>query len=109
MFYRVKWIKLFGEEYHESNFVLLGKQENDLPLFGKIKDIMIINGSSALFQVEEYFTVGLNNHLLCHAIVSTHSFKTLIVSHLVDKYPYSAHCCIGDANLYISMLSDVFL
>ena len=83
--------------------------ENDLPLFGRIKEIVIINGNNAVLHVEQYLTVGLNNHILCHAVVHTHSFKTLMVSHLVDKYPYTAHTCIGDANLYRAMRSDVFM
>lgn len=88
--------------------MLLAKQSDDLPEFGRIKDIVVICGCS-MFYVEKYSTVGINNHLMCHAIVRTHTFVVVPVSNLADSYPYSAHTSINDGHLYIAMRSEVVL
>lgn len=110
LYYRVKWIKLYGEEYHLSNFVLLGKQVNDLPLWGSIQEILTIDpGNYPMLYVEMYETIGINNHLMCFAITRKHAYEVILMSNLVDKYPYTAHNYVGDGHLYIAMRSDVFL
>ena len=92
-----------------SSLVILQKQENDLPMWGNIREILIVGGNCPLLYVEKYITVGLNNHLMSHAICRTHTYEILLISTLTDKYPYTAHSCIGDRHLYIAIRSDVLL
>lgn len=89
-----------------SDFVLCGKQIDDLPEFGKIKDILIV-GSVPMLHLEKYLTEGINNHLMCHFVVRSHKFKVMSLSSLVDYTPYSAHTFIGDGQLHVAMRADV--
>ena len=43
------------------DYVLIGWQEDDLPLFGLIEDILVINGC-ALFKVIKYATLKIDRH-----------------------------------------------
>ncbi|XP_065889172.1 uncharacterized protein [Dysidea avara] len=54
---RPTWVKVYGEEYHRNDFVHLGWQLNDLPLFTKVKDILVIGGLT-FFQVESTKLLG---------------------------------------------------
>ena len=36
------WIRIHGEEYHCGDYILIGKQTDDLPVFAKITDLMVI-------------------------------------------------------------------
>ena len=89
-----------------ADFVLCGNQIDDLPEFGKIKDILLV-GSVPMLYVEKYLTEGINNHLMCHTIVRSHKFEVKPISSLVDYTPYSAHTYIGDGQLHIAMRTDV--
>ena len=86
--------------------MLCGRQDDDLPAFGKIREILVISGSAMLY-VENYTTIGINNHLMSHAIVRTHKLMIVPVSNLADPYPFTAHTFIGDGHLYIAMRSDI--
>ncbi len=105
-FYRPNWIKLYGQEFHHSEYVLCGWQEDDLPLFGRIKDILVVVGTP-LFTLSLYQTLGINNHLLCFAITSAHQSSVIRVSELVHRKTLCAHSSFGDSHLYIAMRSRV--
>ena len=106
--HRPKWIKIYGTEFHPSEFILCGKQIDDLPTFEKIKEILVIQGF-AMFYVEKFLTTGLCNHLLCYAVSRTHMFEVVPASSILDKSTFSAHTFLGDGQLYIAMHSDVVL
>ena len=86
--------------------MICGKQNDDLPVFGRIKEILVIH-DRAMFHVEKYLTTGIDNHLMCHAIAHTHKLCIIHASDAADSYPYSAHTFIGDGHLYIAMRSEV--
>lgn len=50
-----------GVKYMHSDYILLRWQENDLPVFGRIVDIVVIS-SSALFEVTPYIAYGIDRH-----------------------------------------------
>ena len=105
-FCKPNWIKIGGEQYCHSDFVLVDWQRDDLPQFAKIKDILVMVKTPVLL-VERFTTLGINNHLLCHLIERTHQTFALCVSKLVDTHPFTAHTFIGDRGLYIAMRSFV--
>ena len=104
--YRPNWIKIYGEQYHRGEFVHMGWQQNDLPEFGKLLDI-IIAGGFPFFQVEKYETVGINSHILGYLI--RHSYTTTCVhaSMLPYKNTFTAHSYIADRRLYIVLKSHL--
>lgn len=105
-FYRPRWIRIHGYEYHHSDFVTLGFELNDLPSFGQVADILVVVGTP-LLHVKRYTTVGINNHLLAYAVVRTYEYTLISLSSLVFAEPLSAHTSIGDSNVYIVMKSHV--
>ena len=93
---------IYGQEYHRLQFVTVGFQDDDLPLFGQITDILVLVGTP-LVSVKLYTTLGINNHLSCFAIACTYQYSIFPVSKLVSLEPLTAHKSIGDENIYIAM------
>ena len=87
--------------------MLCGWQSDDLPIFAKIKTIILIVGVPLLF-VDVFKTVGFNNHLLSYAIKDFHTSCVVLVSKLPSKQPLSPHKSIGDLNTYITLRSHIF-
>ena len=50
-YYRPKWVVLSGTKYTYLDYIIMGWQEDDLPLFGRIVDILVVNSDHVLFQV----------------------------------------------------------
>ncbi len=40
--YSPNWIKIYGSRFSRGQYVLCGWQDDDLPMFGLIKDITVI-------------------------------------------------------------------
>ena len=99
-FCRPNWIKIYGEEYHRREFVHIGWQENDLPLFAKILDIITVE-EFPFFVIEKYKSLGINDHLLGFLIQHTHLTCCINIADLLYKYVFSAHSYIGDGQVYI--------
>ena len=56
---RPNWIYIYGERFYRQEFVHNGFQEDDLPVFGKIIDLLVVAGSVTLLQLEVYQTIGI--------------------------------------------------
>ena len=102
MFYGPNWIKIYGQEYHRSEYVVCGHQYDDLPKFGRIEDILVIIGTP-LLSLGLYTILGIN-HPPCYAISNAHRPLLISLSDLAHPEPL---CNIGDSNLYIAMRSHV--
>lgn len=100
------WIRIHGETYHRSEFVIYGFQEDDLPVFGRIDDILVITATPML-SIRLFRTLGINNHLLCYAIEHTHQKVLILLNQLICPDPLSPHQRIGDDNLYIALRSHI--
>lgn len=92
--------------YHRSEFVMCGFQEDDLPIFGRIDDILLIT-STPMFSITLFTTLGISNHLLCYAIEHAHRTTLILLSQLTCPEPLSPHQTIGDGNVYIALRSHV--
>ena len=99
------WFKIHGEEYHHGDYILIGKQTDDLPVFAKITDLMVIV-DYPIAEVNICRTVGLVNHLMSYMIILSLEFCCVSIVSLVECHPYSAHT-FDDGNLYITLQSRV--
>ena len=90
----------------EVNLCILGWQQNDLPEFGKLIDV-IIAGGFPFFHVEKYETMGINSHILGYLIHHSYTTTCVPVSMLPYKATFTAHTCIADRRLYIVLKSHL--
>ena len=79
--------------------MLCGFQEDDLPIFGRIDDIMVVT-STPMFSIRLFTTLGINNHLLNYAIEHAHCSTLILISQLIYPEPLSPYQRIGDDNVY---------
>lgn len=85
----------------------MGFQDDNLPCFGKISDIIIAAGSTPLLAVTEYKTEFFNAHLSAYNISRTNKHSILLLSELLCHQPFYSHMYIGDSRMYIVMRSHV--
>ncbi len=83
----MKWICHLGIKYGIQEYVIIDYQEDDLPLFGKIEDIAVID-EKALLCVSMYRTLGFHHHFHCYVIGL--EYKHLL-SELEDYQPLRGH------------------
>ena len=102
---RPRWVLQHGSKYSRSDYVIIGWQEDDLPLFGRINDIMLINGS-VLFRVNQYRTLGIDRHYHSFCIRNTAVESVCWHSELVDYHPLQGHR-LFNSNLYITLRSHI--
>lgn len=95
---RPKWIMIYGEHYSRSYFVHTGWQSDDLPVFGKIVDVLIIMNTPLLF-VQLFSTNSINRHILAYEILPTFDSNLIILSQLSNKLAYSSHTYLGNGEL----------
>ena len=93
------------EEYHHGDYLITAKQTNDLPVFSKIVDLMMVV-DCAVAEVERFLTVGLDNHLMSYQIKSTHHLCCIPLSTLKEKHPLTVHT-FDDGQLYITLRSNI--
>lgn len=86
---------------------MVGFQDDDLPSFGKIKDIILASGSTPLLALEVYRTEGINTHIAAYQIFRTNSTAIILLSNLFNKTIYYAHSYIGDGKTYIALRAHV--
>jgi len=82
---RPKWIKCQGTVYHLAQFVLTGWQDDDLPQFSKIDDLIYIQ-SVAIIVATQYHTVGIDRHYHSYLIAITRC-KSVIPLTNVNSHP----------------------
>ena len=80
-----------GIKYMYSDYVIFGWQSDDLPLFGRIEDIVVVDNRAVLLRAQQFFTVGIDRHY--HSFSIQRSNKEVIVSltELVDYHTFKAH------------------
>ena len=68
-----------------------GFQLDDLPIFSKIVDIIVLAESIPVLQIDTYKTWGINNHLTAFQISRTSTNTAILLSQLHNKDKYYAH------------------
>ena len=61
-FYTARWFKSGGQVYRQSAFLLTGWQDDDLPLFSRIDDMLVVNGNPFLVVVH-HDILGISRHV----------------------------------------------
>ena len=70
--------------------MLVGWQDDDLPMFGRIQYIVVINGN-ALFGVFVYRAYGIDHHYHSFLIEKTDVVAAYWLAELTDYQPLQAH------------------
>lgn len=104
--YRPKWIVKNGSKYSYLDYVIIGWQEDDLPLFGRVEDIFVVNNNTPLFHVLKYVTLGIDRHYHSFCIKKTDAHCVCWLSELIDYHPMQAHN-LSNSNLYITFRSHI--
>lgn len=71
------------------------QDDDDLPAFAKIMDIVVASESIPLLSVRLYRTVGINSHVAAYPIVPTNENSLILLSLLDNKKPLYKHSYIG--------------
>ena len=87
-----------GSKYSVSDYLLIGWQDDDLPIFGKVHFIAVVIGKP-LFATCSYHTIGIDRHY--HSFVlsrGTEAYSMYWLSELPLCQPFKAHqltngCC----------------
>ncbi|XP_051741574.1 uncharacterized protein LOC127508052 isoform X1 [Ctenopharyngodon idella] len=96
----VKWVKYNGTEYR-STLIICGEVTLDLPVFYKIKDIVVRN-ECVLLVASRLKTVYFDEHLYAYRIDPrpSDSLKVFNVNELVYYKPFDLQMSYGSANFF---------
>ena len=108
LYYRPNWISVHGEKFFRSEFVITGFQSDDLPLFGKVEDILVVSSTIPLLAVKMYRTEGIHMHIDGYQIFPTNETTIILLSILTHKLSFCSHTFIGDKFSYIVFQSNIF-
>ena len=86
-------------------FVIIGWQEDDLPLFGEIRDILIINFTYFLL-VKVYMTVGIDRHVHSYVIKNRRDEENILSLSELPGYPSAVGHSVN-RELYVTLRSHV--
>lgn len=103
--HRPKWIKKFGIKYQKSDFVLVGWQRDDLPIFGQLQDILV--AEKVLFKVLKYENMGIDRHYHSYTIQRTPEEVLIWFSDIVDHQIYQGHTLTSNSNTYVTLHSHI--
>ena len=95
-----------GIKYTPLDYVHIGWQEDDLPIFGQLKCIAVVIGK-ALLCVSEYKTHGFDHHYHSYLIQQkSQELSVYWLTELIDHQPLAAHM-IKNGSLCITLRSHV--
>lgn len=109
---RPNWIEWRGSKYFRNDYILCGFQSNDLPIFGKIYDLMDIE-NIVFFYVLLHETDGIDKHYHSYIIKPTTEKKLYSMYDNEDllglTHPLQVHSLQSSpAILYITTKSFIF-
>lgn len=89
-----------------GEYLLVGWQPYDLPIFGQIQQIITIENSHVMFLVLQHITVGTERHYHSFMIKRSSKLAACWFSELVDHQPLQAHY-LKNSRLYVTLRSHV--
>ena len=104
VYIRPRWIVHMGVKYTFTEYVLIGWQDDDLPAFGQIQCIVVMD-SIVLFQVTKCHTLGIDRHFHSYVISRSNGVELCSLLELVDYHPFRAHNLNG--HQYITFRSHI--
>ena len=66
--YRTSWISIHGTKYIPGECILLVRSDNEMPMFGTLRIIWVLNLELVLFRVSMLETVDFNEHLNAYRV-----------------------------------------
>ena len=99
-------MKFNGYTYQPNNFIIVGFQQDDLPKFSKIDEILLI-GDNPLVLTTEYNTNGIMHHYHSYSITSDKIQREFHLKDIVDPRPLITHTIrdVSNYHLHISIRS----
>lgn len=96
----VKWVKYNGTEYR-SGLIVCGEVDIDLPVFYKIKDIVVRN-EFVVLVASPLKTVCFDDHCYAYRIEPRHceSLKVFNVTELIYYKPFDVQMSYGSDNFF---------
>ena len=88
-----------GVKYAVKDFILIGWQDDDLPLFGKIQTIAVL-GKEALFITTSYPTHAISHHYHCYVVRKTDEVCAIWLDELQANTVFQCH--LRDCQLFIT-------
>lgn len=105
LLHRPKWVTLMGSKYNRSDYVVAGWQDDDLPVFGCIQDILVLN-NCAMLEVLQYNTEGIDRHYHSYVLKNSNEKALIWLSDLIDFHPLQAHR-LNNGYIYITVRSHI--
>ena len=59
--YRTSWVKFNSIKYQPQDYVIIGWQDNDLSLFGRLLVVYVTHGT-VFFKISSLVTLGIDHH-----------------------------------------------
>lgn len=104
---RPKWINFIGVKYSLNEFVIMGWEMNDLPVFGEIVEIVCIP-YNAFLRLRKCLTIGIVRHYHSFSVKKTNDERLVLLQNIKDHQIYQGHDCVRKPNyLYILVRSLV--
>ena len=95
---RVKWIHYKGNTYRLVGFVVFDWQQDDLPKFGQINDIYVVE-SLCILLLTSYRTVGIDRHFHSYIIENEHCEVPILLKDLPGHPTIFAHSLNNDLHI----------
>ena len=86
----MNWIIQFGVKYSKHDCVLISWQADDMPNFGRIGDIIVIE-EYAFFIVNVLTTFGIDRHYHSFCVKESVCQETVLVSDLACQSTFRTH------------------
>lgn len=103
---RPSWIISSGVKYQPQDYVIIGWQDDDLPLFGHISSIFVAQ-NIAFLKINTALTLGVDHHYHSLLIQKGNREEMVVsLSELKDIRVYNAHL-LSNGCLYITLRSHV--
>lgn len=99
-------MKFGGYTYQRTNFVVTSFQEDDLPQFSQIDDIILL-ADCTLLQVIDFCTDGILQHYHSFSITSSRSKRTIYLKDLIDPRPLNSHSINNINSSIVTIRSSV--
>lgn len=93
------WVRIFETKYKINDMIMVDNE--DLPIFGKIKHIFFTNSENIWFICQQYKTIHFNYHLFAYEIQESYENHTCIMQNeLFQKMIFSV-TVLPDGKSYI--------
>ena len=96
IFHRTSWIKVYGTLYKRGCVVVLSLHHGE-PIFGKVDEVMLVDGKHIIFKCKTLQNRGLEEHFNAYKVIVQDVNETYVDHHsLLDFHPLDLLKGCGD-------------